>query len=58
MTLYADFGLSNLYAQSVGKSEWQTSVAKLTNAKVSGRNFRYDGKKTLKVIAEVIAKVE
>ena len=65
LTLYADFGLSNLCAQSVGKSEWQMSVAKLNDAKVrgklrkgSGRNFRFDGKTTLEVIAEVMAKAE
>ena len=41
------------------------SVAKLNDAKVSGklrkgsgRNFRFDGKTTLEVIAEVMAKAE
>ena len=48
-----------------GQSESQISVAKLNDAKVSGklrkgsdRTFRFDGKTTLEVIAEVMAKAK
>ena len=64
--LYADFGLSNLCGQKwEANVKWWMSVAKMNDAKVrgklrkgSGRNFRFDGKTTLEVLAEVMAKAE